>query len=469
MIRLQQLSDIWGEPFDKTGLDLSTSLGPVCTDSREIIEGSFFVPLIGDRFNGHDFLSQAFNRGAQAAVVSRKYIEKVPERCPHWLVEDTLEAYQRIALLHRCDLELPVIAITGSVGKTTTRELIKEVISPLGEIISSSANNNNDIGVPLTLLQAKRQNAAIVLEMGMRGFGEIHRLSCCTLPDIAVITNIGTAHIGRLGSRKNIAKAKCEITNCLKPNGVVVIPANDPLLEEVLIESWKGKVVRISLVEASSLSFGRSEIVANSNSLSEYLLGNLNLEKEILEVDGQSFRLPLEGRHNAINFMLALAVAKELGLSLKEINDFRVKTSYGRNNRFGFGGITILDETYNASPESVKASLELLVSKRGRHFAVLGTMLELGEHSIELHRQVAKWAVDLGLDGLVVIAEGSEAEAMKIEARNLPRLAIVSTVEEAFSSLHPWIRPGDTVLLKASRVVELEKIFPFFFRHFERH
>ena len=464
---LRQLNDLWGKPIYQSKLDLSASIGPVSTDSRKIIDGSFYVPLIGKTFDGHNFIAQAFERGAQAAVVARDFSEKVPKGCPHWLVEDTLKAFQQIALLHRCALNIPVVAITGSVGKTTTRELIKEVITPLGDIVSSSANNNNDIGVPLTLFQAKESNAAIILEMGMRGLGEIQRLSCCSQPDIAVITNIGTAHIGRLGSRENIAIAKCEITSCLKPDGVVVIPANDPLLEETLMNSWQGKVVRVAISEEPFFASSFSKEIDTLNLSNYHLLGKLNLKDDSLEVDGKIFKLPLPGRHNAENFMLALAVAKELGISFKEINEITINRSPGRNNLFVFDGITILDETYNSSPESVKASLDLLVSKPGRHFAVLGSMLELGNQSIELHRQVAKRTVDLGLDGLVVVGKGREIESMVTAARGLPRLSVATTPEDAFNCLRPWLKSGDVILLKASRAVELERLLPFLLNIFK--
>ena len=467
-IYLRQLNELWGEAVYSLKPNFSSPIGPVCTDSREVVEGSFFVPLIGERFNGHNFLLNAFEAGAKAAVVSTKFSTKVPKGCLHWLVEDTLEAYQQLALLHRDNLGSPVIAVTGSTGKTTTRELIRGVLHPLGSIASSFGNNNNDVGVPFTLLQSNKKDAAIVVEMGMRGLGEIKRLSRCAQPDIAVITNIGTAHIGRLGSRENIAMAKCEITYSLKPNGLVVIPANDPLLEETLSNCWKGRVIRVSLTETQLSGDDPVTQKETPRDFSVGLLGVLNLQKGFVNVNGQKFLLPFEGKHNAMNFMLALAVAKELGVSFEDLKDINVKVPWGRSQRFTLGGITFLDETYNSSPESVRASIELLVSKSGRHFAVLGSMHELGKYSIPLHEKIAELAVDVKLDGLVIVAQGEEAEAMAVIAKQLSRMAVVSTPQEALKYLYLWLRPGDIVLIKASRAVKLEKIIPSLTKYFSQ-
>ena len=245
---IQQLIDLWGEPLGGS-VSPGDPIGPICTDSRKLQAGGFFVPLVGERFDGHRFLEQVHACGAQAAVVSRDGHQPVPEGLLHWRVDDTLDAYQLLGLLHRRACGWPVVAVTGSAGKTTTRELIRSVLALLGPVHASSGNNNNDIGVPLTLLQADASHGGLVVEMGMRGPGEIARLSRCTEPDMAVITNIGTAHIGRLGSRDAICAAKCEITEALRPDGVVVIPAGDPLLDETLAAVWSGRVVRVGLAD----------------------------------------------------------------------------------------------------------------------------------------------------------------------------------------------------------------------------
>ena len=446
-----QLGDLiacWGEPQGgERTLDPATPLGAICTDSRQLAPGQVFVPLVGERFDGHAFLPQAAAIGAQAAVVQRERAADVPAGLLHWLVDDTLDAYQQLARLHRRSLKAPVVAVTGSAGKTTTRELIRAVLTPLGPVVASSGNENNDIGAPLTLLRAGAEHRAVVVEMGMRGLGEIDRLSCCAEPDVAVITNIGTAHIGRLGSREAIATAKCEITSRLKPEGLLVIPAGDPLLEAALAPVWSGRVCRVALSD---------EPAAEQASL----VGVFDEQSECITVRGEVMRLPLAGRHNARNFLLAIAVAQELEVPLPLLKHLEVEVPGGRNRRVQLGGLTVLDETYNASPEAVMAALALLARQPGRRFAVLGTMLELGDQSVSLHRQVAAYAATLGLDGLVIVSDGAEAEAMADAAAGLPRLALVSEPEQASIPLLDWLAAGDVLLLKASRGVALERLIP---------
>ena len=442
-LTLRQLLDAWGTPQGGS-FEPDALVGRVCTDSRQLQAGDFFVPLVGERFDGHHFLAQLPEHKVQAAVVSRSWTEPLPSGLLHWRVDDTLLAYQQLALLHRRALGKPLVAVTGSAGKTTTRELIRAALAPLGAIQASEGNNNNDVGVPLTVLGATAADAALVIEMGMRGPGEIERLSRCTEPDLAVITNIGTAHIGRLGSREAIAAAKCEITAGLHPKGTVVIPAGDPLLESALAAVWSGRVLRVRL--------------ADDPEVESDLVGDINGDQLLIDAD----RLPLqlEGRHNARNLLLAVAVADQLGVSRKALQAMQVTVPGGRNRRLQQGGLTLLDETYNASPEAVLAALELLAAQPGRRFAVLGTMLELGDRSLELHQEVAARAVQLGLDGLVLVDGGAEGKAMAEVAAPLPHLQLVSHPEDAAAPLAAWLNSGDVLLLKASRGVALERLIP---------
>ena len=442
-LTLRQLLDAWGTPQGGS-FESDALVGRVCTDSRQLQADDFFVPLVGERFDGHHFLAQLPEHKVQAAVVSRSWTEPLPSGLLHWRVDDTLLAYQQLALLHRRALAKPLVAVTGSAGKTTTRELIRAALAPLGAIQASAGNNNNDVGVPLTVLGASAADAALVIEMGMRGPGEIERLSRCTEPDLAVITNIGTAHIGRLGSREAIAAAKCEITAGLHPKGTVVIPAGDPLLESALAAVWSGRVLRVRL--------------ADDPEVESDLVGDVNGDQLLIGAD----RLPLqlEGRHNARNLLLAVAVADQLGVSRKALQAMQVTVPGGRNRRLQQGGLTLLDETYNASPEAVLAALELLAVQPGRRFAVLGTMLELGDRSLELHQEVAARAVQLGLDGLVLVDGGAEGKAMAEVAAPLPHLQLVSHPEDAAAPLAAWLNSGDVLLLKASRGVALERLIP---------
>ena len=436
-------------PADPT--TLAWTFENISTDSRALQPGDLFIPLRGERFDGHDFLDAAVSVGVAGALIARDWAGYVPEQLATVVVDDTLSAYQQIALAWRRQLHCPVVAVTGSAGKTTTRELIKACLSPLGAIESSVGNENNDIGVPRTMLRSDSSHAGLVLEMGMRGLGEIHRLSVCAEPDVAVITNIGTAHIGRLGSRAAIAQAKCEITDRLKPSGLLVIPAGDPLLEAEVSRVWSGRVQRVAL----------SDDTLEPGTPAPDWVAQLQGQSITLASQGLKLTNPLEGRHNARNFLLALAAAQELGVTAEQLRDLSVSLPGGRARRLNINGISVLDETYNASPEAMLASLELLSQQPGGHrYAVVGTMLELGDQSLSLHRQVGEKAAALGLDGLVVVASEPEASAVMQGAAGLSKLVCVASPEAVAEPLKQWLSPGDHVLLKASRGIALERLIP---------
>ena len=460
-IILKDLIKLWGKPVNLEKIDLESPIGFVSTDTRTIKKGDFFIPLVGNKFDGHDFLDTAFSIGIQGAIVSEKFNGLVPSGLVHWVVSDTLHSYQQIALIHRRKLDLPVVAVTGSVGKTTTRELIRAIMSPLGEIVSSNNNENNDIGVPKTLLRGTTKDAGYVLEMGMRGLGQIEQLSSISEPDIAVITNVGRAHIGMLGSRENIAKAKSEITSNLKSNGAVVVPFGDNLLEKALREKWSGRIIRVAIENFSLDWLGYDDEYVAIKDIKPDYISKIDTRNNLISFEGIKLKLPLEGRHNAMNFLMSLAVAKELGISIKNLNKLKINMPMGRGRLLNCGNFLVLDETYNASPESVIASLELLVSKPGRHFAVLGTMLELGTDSISLHQKVLRRAVELGLVGIVFVSCGNESNSIKNIIKDLPNHDLVGTPKDAAMSLLPWLSPGDNILIKGSRKLELEKVLPY--------
>jgi UDP-N-acetylmuramoyl-tripeptide--D-alanyl-D-alanine ligase len=469
-LRLEPLVALWGPPVGPLPAE---PLRAVSTDSRGDLGGALFVPLVGESFDGHRFLEAALTAGAAAAVAQADRLGEgeraaLAERfgVPIWGVADTQLAYQQVGRAWRRQLGIPVVGVTGSAGKTTTRELIRAALAPLGPVAASIGNENNDVGVPRTLLRAPESTAVLVVEMAMRGLGEIDRLTRCGEPDVAVITNIGTAHIGRLGSREAIAQAKCEIAGGLRAEGLMVIPAGDPLLETALARVWSGRVLRVGLADELA-GFDAALPPAE-------LVGRLEEGGDTLTLEGPSgggpegpcLGLPLEGRHHARNFLLAVGVARELGLEPPQLADLTVEVPGGRSRRVNVGGVEVLDETYNASTESMLASLEVLASRRqGRRYAVLGTMLELGELSLPLHRSVGERAAQLGaegrLDGLVIVDAGPEGEAMAAGAAGaLTRLAQVATPAEAAEVLAGWLEPGDGVLLKASRGVALEQVLP---------
>ena len=465
-LQTTDLQTLFGSPLAGDGApQLAPAPLSICTDSRQLQAGQLFIPLVGDSFDGHRFVPAAIEAGATAVLcnaaslaaggaLDQESLQALAGQhgCALWRVEDTLDAYQRLASLARQRRTTPVVAVTGSAGKTTTRELIRAALAPLGPIWASSGNENNDIGVPLTLLGAGPEHRAVVVEMGMRGLGEIERLSRCAQPDVAVITNIGTAHIGRLGSREAIATAKCEITAALRPGGLVVIPAGDPLLDAALAAVWTGRVLRVAL-EGDTLAPGTApaDLTAALDATGAAVL---------TLPSGDRLPVPLSGRHNARNLLLAVAVAQQLGVAPEALANLTVQVPGGRNRRLQLGGLTLLDETYNASPEAVLAALDLLAAQPGRRFAVLGTMLELGDQSLELHRRVAARAAALDLDGLVIVDAGAEGAAMAQAAATLGQVVVVQTPQQAAEPLRHWLRPGDVLLLKASRGVALERLIP---------
>jgi UDP-N-acetylmuramoyl-tripeptide--D-alanyl-D-alanine ligase len=473
VVHLEQLRALWGEPI-AASFQPDAPITAIATDSRAALEGCLFVPLVGERHDGHAFLAQVLPRAAAAiAQADRCEVEELAvlaerHRCPLWLVPDSLQAYQDLARLWRRTLDLPVVAVTGSAGKTTTRELIRSALAPLGPVVASSGNENNDIGAPLTVLRAGPQTAALVVEMGMRGLGEIERLSRLAEPDVAVITLIGTAHIGRLGSREAIARAKTEIVTALRPDGLVVIPAGDPLLEHALAQRWSGRVRRVALAdEIASFPQGLppADLIADwhqgqGESTEAESAGQLQFS------EGPPLALPLAGRHNARNLLLTVAVAEELGVARSALVNLAVAVPGGRSRRQSIGGVEVLDETYNASPEAMLAALDLLASAAAqRRYAVLGTMLELGDLSLELHRQVGERAALHGaagrLDGMVIVDAGEQGHALQQGVgAALARLQRVDTPPQALEPLLAWLRPGDALLLKASRSVALEQLLP---------
>ena len=417
------------------------------TDSRCLLAGEVFLALRGERFDGHDYLTAAAARGACAAIVEAA---AAPERPPLPLlpVADTRQAYQDLARAWRRQLGVPLVAVTGSAGKTTTRELIKALLAPKGAIHASRANENNAVGVPRTILAADETTAALVVEMAMRGPGEIAELSRCAEPDLAVITNIGSAHIGRLGSREAIAAAKCEITTALSGTGLVVIPAGDHLLEAGLAARWRGAVRRVALSGDPLPPHIPPADRYGQLKGSELLFGE------------RAWRLPLPGSHQARNLLLALVCAEHLGVTPENRHLALVQLPGGRSRQLLLGSVTVWDETYNASPEAVLATTDMVAEEPGRHFAVLGPMLELGSFALAWHQRIGQHVGRQGFDGLVVVDDGPLGDALVAGAGQALPVVQVAEPQAALHHVLAWLKPGDHLLLKASRGVALERLIP---------
>lgn len=418
--------------------------GKICrgisTDTRNLKEGEIFLALEGANFNGHDFLKQAFSQGAIAAIINEKYTDLMNENFPILAVKNTLKAYQKIAQWWRKKLDLPVIGVTGSVGKTTTKELISAVLNTQGKVLKTEANYNNEIGVPKTLLQIDESHNYAVIEMAMRGKGQIAELTEIAQPNLGVITNVGTAHIGLLGSREAIAEAKCELLAHMDNSSVAIINGDNDLLVSTASKVWRGETITYGLQSGNF----RGELVDHST----------------LKLDNQLYPLPLPGEHNALNYLAAIAVAKVLGLDLTPLQQgIEVNLPKGRAKRYCLANdIVVLDETYNAGYESMVASLKLLGETEGkRKIAVLGTMKELGDYAPILHRQVGETVKDLNLDLLLILADEEATKAMAEGASGIP-CQIFTRHDDLLSALQSLIQRGDRILFKASNSVGLSQV-----------
>jgi UDP-N-acetylmuramoyl-tripeptide--D-alanyl-D-alanine ligase len=432
----------------------------VSIDSRKIKEGELFVAIKGDRFDGHDFVPEVMKKGAWGAIVDKSILETqfgkiggLPNIIP---VEDTLRALQEISFLHRKKFSLPMVGITGSNGKTTTKEMTAGILKQQGPVLKNEGNLNNHIGVPLTLMQLEKDHRTAVVEMGMSAPGEIDLLARIVNPDVGVITNIGPAHLEFLGSLDRVAAAKAELLGNIKADGTAVLNADDPYFE-TLKNKWTGRV----------LSFGieqRADVYASG----------IRQDKEFtdftLEAEGSkvSVRLRAVGRHNIYNALAAAAAALAVGMPLETIkyglDDFAPVAM--RSELKAVKGRTVLADYYNANPGSVKAALETLVTLRpgARSVAVLGDMLELGTSSIEEHRAIGRIAARLGVDVLITV--GPQAKQMLEGAREAgmrsERLFAARSHAEAAMRLAKETKNGDAVLIKGSRGMKMEKILEEF-------
>ena len=420
----------------------------VSTDTRTLKPGELFVALQGDNFDGNDFISIALEKGAIAIITQRELPKEINHNIPQFQVKDSLEAYQKIASWWRNQFYIPTIAVTGSVGKTTTKELIAAVLSSQGQVLKTQANYNNEIGVPKTLLKLESQHDFAVIEMAMRAAGEIALLTQITCPTIGVITNVGTAHIGRLGSKAAIAKAKCELLAQMPNSSIAVLNHDNQRLIETAAKVWQGETLTYGLEGGD-------------------LLGEL-VDSQTLRVEGMDLPLPLPGCHNALNYLAALAVAKILGIDFTGFKDgLSVDLPKGRSQHYQLpNDVVILDETYNAGLESMIAALHLLKETPGkRHLAVLGTMKELGEKSSELHQQVGDTVAKLNLDYLLILVDDPQVEAIAIGAKGISTECF-STHDKLVKRLTEIVQRGDRLLFKASNSVGLNRVVEKFRNQF---
>jgi UDP-N-acetylmuramoyl-tripeptide--D-alanyl-D-alanine ligase len=407
------------------------------TDSRILKPGEVFLALRGEKFDGHEFIPMAIAKGALAAIVDFEYTNS---EFSILQVKDTLQAYQKIARWWRDRFNIPVISVTGSVGKTTTKELIAAVLATQGKVHKTHANFNNEIGVPKTLLELTTEHDFAVVEMAMRGKGQIAELTQIARPTIGVITNVGTAHIELLGSEAAIATAKCELLAEMPKDSVAILNYDNPLLMETAAKVWQGKIITFGFTGGD-------------------IQGEL-IDQETLKVANMQLPLPMPGRHIAANYMAALAVAQVLGIDWSCLQSgVTVDMPSGRSQRFALpNDVVILDETYNAAPEAMVAALNLLAQTPGkRRIAVLGAMKELGERSRQLHQRVGETVEKLNLDALLVLVDGQDAETIVKSAEGVP-CECFTTHADLAARLKTLMKEGDRILFKAAHSVGLDRV-----------
>ncbi len=459
-------------PENSQILPLDFVFSRLSTDTRAILPGDVFLALRGNQFDGHDFLNLAAKSGASASIIDQAFLKKggtLPG--PSIVVEDTLTALQQIAKGYRQTLPGIVIGITGSVGKTTTRGMVAACLMPKFQICQTQANNNNEIGLPQTILKALPSDQVIILEMGMRGRGEIELLSKIAAPDIAIITNIGLAHVERLGNQSEILKAKAEIIAGLKPEGLLILNADDEnlmaLASQIKNRLTEPKPIRLALISLNPKFAAPWPDVPVFHAVNLQITENHSYFelKTTVKQTAIPIVLPMPGRHLISNALFGFACAEALQLDLETAaKGAALFTQTGnRQNMLQAGSILLMDDTYNASPESMIAALETLkIAAKGRRLlAALGGMLELGDFAPQAHHGVGAAAAQAGYSWVAAI--GPHAADLQTGFRS-HRLSEKQDVQIFYDqtilieSLKRQLHPADALLVKGSRGFAMERV-----------
>lgn len=431
------------------GALLDREIAGVAIDSRKVEADFLFVPLKGARVDGHTFIPQVMESGALCTLTEQPLSDV---SFPWIQVPSTADALRDIAAFYRNSLDIKVVGITGSVGKTSTKETIASVLSRKYRVLKTEGNYNNEIGLPLTVFQIRPEHQVAVLEMGIDHFGEMHRLASVSQPDICVITNIGLAHMENLGSRDGILKAKTEVFDHLKPDATVILNGDDDKL--CTVSQVQGKAPVFFGLDSSRDAWADG-------------IENLGLRgtRCTLHLPAGDVRvhIPLPGEHMVYNALAGACTGLALGLSLEEIREglASLRTIAGRSNLIDTGSLLIIDDCYNASPASMKSSLDVLATAEGRKVAVMGDMFELGPGERELHYNTGVYAARKGID--VICCIGSLSRSTWEGARSQctadsGSVLYFETRDEFLDKMKNVIQKGDTVLVKASHGMEFSKI-----------
>ncbi len=430
----------------------------LCTDSREADENTAFFALVGERVNGHDYIPAAIAEGCRC-IISQEPIslDVVGENVAVIAVKDSEMALSYMASARLEGRTFPTVAVTGSVGKTTTKDMIAAVMREGKKTYVSSGNHNSVIGMPLSVMEIPEDTECAILEMGMSDFGEIERMSLVAEPDIAVITNIGTSHMEALGDRRGICRAKLEVLCGLKKGGYLILNGDEPLLAKIGGRSYH--TLYVSITRPNADFFAQNIRVE---------LGGTYFDIVYKGVTYPNFYIPVSGRHNVWAALYAFAVATLQGLTPEQIKNglLHFQAADMRQQIANIGDMTIIEDCYNASPESMRAAIDVLCEctpTGSRRVAVLGDMLELGKDSIKFHRAVGEYLHDRGIDLLVAVGnDGVEiaqgAVAAGLDPANVLLFIDRNDTESIAKGLASRIKAGDTLLFKASRGVRLERV-----------
>ena len=422
-----------------------------CSDTRIIEKNDLFISLKSETADGITYIKEALEKGAMGVITEYNIPEEIVSKYNNKLilkVKNITDSIQKIAKYKRTLYDIPIVAVTGSVGKTSTKDIIASVIGKKYNVTKTKGNYNNHIGVPLTILSWNENTEAAVVEMGMNHFGEIELLTNIVRPTIAIITNIGTAHIGILGSRENILKAKMEILDGLTPDGCIILNNDNDLLNKCNIKNYK----KITYGIENSSNYVAYDIARNET-YTEYKIKINDKEEKVY--------VPVPGDHFIYNSLCAIAVGKELNIETDKIIE-GIKTfeiTGKRNEILEINDIKIMNDYYNASYDSMKASLEVLSNiKATRRLAILGDMLELGEYAEKLHSMVGEEVAKNKIDVLCTVGELSKSTAKTAKTLGTKEVYQFSTNEECIDKLGEIVRKNDAILIKASNAMHFGEI-----------
>lgn len=456
-LTLRQLLEAVGGALLSGPADLDMMVTAVCTDSRKVTPGCLFLPLEGERFDGHSFINSALEGGAAGCLTARERESYLPGKF-YIKVRSTQRALRDLARYYKEQFQIPFVAVTGSVGKTTTKDMVAAVLSARFRVLKTEGNYNNDIGLPLTLLRLDHTHEICVVEMGMDHAGEIDYLSELVEPDVALITNIGDAHIENLGSREAIFAAKCEVFHHLKPGGTAILNGDDALLSTL-----RGKVEQKLLFVGTGEGLDYTAYDVNSD-------GASHIDCRVKTPRGQfQAEIPALGSHMIYPTLMAAAVGELFGMAADEITQgvgAFLPTKMRMNVIRCKGDVVILNDAYNANPQSMRAAAAVLGDARGRRkVAVVGDMKELGSNSALFHRAVGSYFAQAGTDRLIAVGDQARYIAEGAQEAGMEQAAYFPTMDAAKDALLREVRAGVTILVKASRAMEFEKIVDFLLAH----